>query len=150
MDLEKTINDEIKSAMISKNEVRLRSLRAIKAALLLAKTEKGSSPTLSEDQEIKILQKLVKQRKDSAQIYKDQNRPDLLQIEEEEIKVIEEFLPAQLSEDEIRSVIQKIIDTTHASSIKDMGKVMGLASQSLAGKAENKTIANIVRELLSI
>lgn len=150
MDLEKTINDEIKSAMISKNEVRLRSLRAIKAALLLAKTEKGSSPTLSEDQEIKILQKLVKQRKDSAQIYKDQNRPDLLQIEEEEIKVIEEFLPAQLSEDEIRSVIQKIIDTTQASSIKDMGKVMGLASQSLAGKAENKTIANIVRELLSI
>lgn len=150
MDLEKTINDEIKSAMISKNEVRLRSLRAIKAALLLAKTEKGSSPTLSEDQEIKILQKLVKQRKDSAQIYKDQNRPDLLQIEEEEIKVIEEFLPAQLSEDEIRSVIQKIIDTTHASSIKDMGKVMGLASQSLVGKAENKTIANIVRELLSI
>lgn len=150
MDLEKTINDEIKSAMISKNEVRLRSLRAIKAALLLAKTEKGSSPTLSEDQEIKILQKLVKQRKDSAQIYKDQNRPDLLQIEEEEIKVIEEFLPAQLNEDEIRSVIQKIIDTTHASSIKDMGKVMGLASQSLAGKAENKTIANIVRELLSI
>lgn len=150
MDLEKTINDEIKSAMISKNEVRLRSLRAIKAALLLAKTEKGSSPTLSEDQEIKILQKLVKQRKDSAQIYKDQNRPDLLQIEEEEIKVIEEFLPAQLNEDEIRSVIQKIIDTTQASSIKDMGKVMGLASQSLAGKAENKTIANIVRELLSI
>lgn len=149
MDLEKTINDEIKSAMISKNEVRLRSLRAIKAALLLAKTEKGSSPTLSEDQEIKILQKLVKQRKDSAQIYKDQNRPDLLQIEEDEIKVIEEFLPEQLSEDEIRSVIQKIIDTTQASSIKEMGKVMGLASQSLAGKAENKTIANIVKELLS-
>lgn len=148
MSLENTINTEIKQAMLSKNESRLTALRAIKSALLLANTEKGKGE-MNEQEEAKILQKLIKQRKDSATIYKEQNRNDLLEKEEAEIQVIEEFLPEQLSEEEVRAEITKIIEQTGASSMKDMGKVMGLANKNMAGKAEGKLISTIVREMLS-
>lgn len=148
MSLENTINTEIKQAMLSKNESRLTALRAIKSALLLANTEKGKGE-MNEQEEAKILQKLIKQRKDSATIYKEQNRNDLLEKEEAEIQVIEEFLPEQLSEEEVRAEITKVIEQTGASSMKDMGKVMGLANKNMAGKAEGKLISTIVREMLS-
>lgn len=148
MSLENTINTEIKQAMLSKNESRLTALRAIKSALLLANTEKGKGE-MNEQEEAKILQKLIKQRKDSATIYKEQNRNDLLEKEEAEIQVIEEFLPEQLSEEEVRAEITKIIEQTGASSMKDMGKVMGLANKNMVGKAEGKLISTIVREMLS-
>jgi uncharacterized protein len=147
--LEQEINQEIKAAMLSKNEARLRGLRAIKAALLLAKTEKGASEELTEDTEIKVLQKLAKQRRESAEIYKTQNRDDLYTIEIEELDVIEGFLPKQLSADEVQSQIKAIIESSGASSIKDMGKVMGLANKQLAGKADGKMISEIVKQLLS-
>ena len=147
--LEQEINQEIKTAMLSKNEARLRGLRAIKAALLLAKTEKGASEELTEDTEIKVLQKLAKQRRESAEIYKTQNRDDLYTIEIEELDVIEGFLPKQLSADEVQSQIKAIIESSGASSIKDMGKVMGLANKQLAGKADGKMISEIVKQLLS-
>jgi len=147
--LEQEINQEIKTAMLSKNEARLRGLRAIKAALLLAKTEKGASEELTEDTEIKVLQKLAKQRRESAEIYKTQNRDDLYTIEIEELDVIEGFLPKQLSTDEVQAKIKAIIESSGASSIKDMGKVMGLANKQLAGKADGKMISEIVKQLLS-
>ncbi len=149
MSLETTINQDIKAAMIAKDSVKLRGLRAIKAAILLAKTEKGHTEELSEDTEIKVLQKLVKQRKESAEIYKQQGREDLYQIEFEEQEVIESFLPKQLDRSEIEQIIQGIITETGASSIKDMGKVMGLANQKLAGKADGRTISEVVKALLS-
>ena len=147
--LEQTINQEIKAAMLAKNEARLRGLRAIKAALLLAKTEKGASEEISEDTEIKVLQKLAKQRRESAEIYKSQNRDDLFTIEVEELEVIESFLPKQLSREEVESQIKTIINSSGASSVKDMGKVMGLANKQLAGKADGKMISEIVKQLLS-
>jgi uncharacterized protein len=147
--LEQEINQQIKTAMLAKNEARLRGLRAIKAALLLAKTEKGASETLTEDMEIKVLQKLAKQRRESAEIYRSQNRDDLYTIEIEELDVIEEFLPKQLSAQEIEDQIKTIIETSGASSIKDMGKVMGLANKALAGKADGKLISEIVKQLLT-
>lgn len=147
--LEQTINQEIKAAMLAKNEARLRGLRAIKAALLLAKTEKGASEEISEDTEIKVLQKLAKQRRESAEIYKSQNRDDLFTIEVEELEVIESFLPTQLSREEVESQIKAIITNSGASSVKDMGKVMGLANKQLAGKADGKMISEIVKQLLS-
>jgi uncharacterized protein len=147
--LEQEINQQIKTAMLAKNEARLRGLRAIKAALLLAKTEKGASETLTEDMEIKVLQKLAKQRRESAEIYRAQNRDDLYTIEIEELDVIEEFLPKQLSAQEIEDQIKTIIETSGASSIKDMGKVMGLANKALAGKADGKLISEIVKQLLT-
>ena len=147
--LEQTINQEIKAAMLAKNEARLRGLRAIKAALLLAKTEKGASEEISEDTEIKVLQKLAKQRRESAEIYKSQNRDDLFTIEVEELEVIESFLPKQLSREEVESQIKAIINSSGASSVKDMGKVMGLANKQLAGKADGKMISEIVKQLLS-
>ena len=147
--LEQEINQEIKAAMLSKNEARLRGLRAIKAALLLAKTEKGASEEITEDTEIKVLQKLAKQRRESAEIYKTQNRDDLYTIEIEELDVIEGFLPKQLSADEVQAKIKSIIESSGASSIKDMGKVMGLANKQLAGKADGKMISEIVKQLLS-
>lgn len=149
MSLETTINQDIKAAMIAKDSVKLRGLRAIKAAILLAKTEKGHTEELSEDTEIKVLQKLVKQRKESAEIYKQQGREDLYQVEFEEQEVIESFLPKQLDRSEIEQIIQGIITETGASSIKDMGKVMGLANQKLAGKADGRTISEVVKALLS-
>lgn len=149
MTLQAQIDQDIKSAMLAKDEARLRGLRAVKAALLLAKTEKGASETLSEDAEMKVLQKLVKQRKESATIYEAQNRKDLYQIEAEEIAVIEAYLPKQLDAETVKAQISKIITEQGASGMKDMGKVMGLANAALAGKADGKTISEIVKELLS-
>ncbi len=149
MTLQTQIDQDIKTAMLAKEEARLRGLRAVKAALLLAKTEKGASETLSEDAEIKVLQRLVKQRKESAAIYEAQNRKDLYQIEAEEIAVIEAYLPKQLDAATIKTHIQQIITQQGASGMKDMGKVMGLANAALAGKADGKTISEIVKELLS-
>lgn len=144
-----TIDQEIKQAMLAKDQVKLRGLRAIKAAILLAKTEKGQAEEINEEAEIKILQKLVKQRKESADIYKTQGRDDLYQVEQEEIDVIAQFLPKQMERSEIEAVIAKIIAETGASSIKEMGKVMGLANKELAGKAEGKLIGEIVKSLLA-
>jgi len=127
----------------------LRGLRAVKAAIQLAKTGKGASETLSEEREVALLTKLIKQRKESIGIYETQNRPDLAQTEKEEVAVIEKYLPAQLSEGEIKEIIQKIIAETGATSAKEMGKVMGAASKALAGKADNKLVADIVKSLLN-
>lgn len=149
MSLETQINQDIKAAMIAKDAAKLRGLRAIKAAILLAKTEKGHADELSQDAEIKVLQKLVKQRRESAEIYRSQNREDLYQIELEEEKVIETYLPKQLSKEEVESVIKDIIAEIGASSIKDMGKVMGAANQKLAGQADGKTISEVVKSLLA-
>src|SRR5690349_15264231 len=126
MNLEQKIMAELKTAMLAKDEKTVRSLRAIKAAIILAKTSEGASGEITEDGEIKLLQKLVKQRKDSLEIYRQQKREDLAKKEEEEIEVIEKFLPKQLSGDELKEVVQKIISETGASSPSDMGKVMGL------------------------
>lgn len=149
MALQETIDQEIKAAMLAKNNAKLRGLRAIKSALLVAKTEKGAADTITEETEIKVLQRLVKQRRESADIYKQQNREDLYQIEAEEIEVIESFLPKQMDRAEVEQVISQLIKDTGASSVKDMGKVMGAANQQLAGKADGKTIAEIVKNLLS-
>ncbi len=143
-----TIDQEIKQAMLAKNQAKLRGLRAIKAAFLLAKTEKGQSEELTEDGEMKILQKLVKQRKESATIYEQQGREDLYKVEQEEIDVISEFLPKQLEKADIEKIVAKIIAESGATSIKDMGKVMGLANKELAGKADGKLIGEIVKTLL--
>ena len=149
MSLEQKIMGDLKNAMLAKDEKALRSLRAIKAAILLAKTSEGSSGELKEDDEIKLLQKLVKQRKDSLDIYQQQNRTDLAQKEQEEIEIIEKFLPKQLSVDELKSEVAAIISEVGASSPADMGKVMGAATKKLAGKADGKTISTLVKELLS-
>lgn len=149
MNLEQTINADIKTAMLAKDEVSLRSLRAIKAAIILAKTAEGAKGELTEEDEVKLLQKLVKQRKDSLEIFTQQNRTDLAQKESEEIAVIEKFLPAQMGEEELRAVIQEIISATGAASPADMGKVMGVATKQLAGKAEGKVISALVKSLLA-
>lgn len=149
MSLEQQINQKIKEAMIAKDQAKLRGLRAIKAAILLAKTEKAGIDELSDDAEIKVLQKLVKQRKESAEIYKGQGRDDLYQIEIEEQQVIEDFLPKQLDRTEIENIVKTIIQETGANSMKDMGKVMGLANQRLAGQADGKTISEIIKAALS-
>lgn len=149
MSLEQKIMTELKTAMLARDEKSLRSLRAVKAAILLAKTSEGAGGELKEEEEIKLLQKLVKQRRDSLEIYQQQNRADLAQKEQEEIEVIEKFLPKQLSAEELKDIIAKIIADTGASSPADMGKVMGAATKQLAGKADGKTISGIVKELLS-
>jgi len=149
MGLEQKIMADLKVAMVAKDEAALRSLRAIKAAILLAKTSEGAGGELKEEDEVKLLQKLVKQRKDSLEIFRQQNREDLAKKEEEEIAVISKFLPAQMSEEDLRTAISKIISDTGASSPADMGKVMGAATKQLAGKAEGKTISAIVKELLA-
>jgi uncharacterized protein len=148
MSLEQNIMAQMKDAMKAKDEAGLRGLRAIKAAILLAKTS-GAGAEITADDEIKLLQKLIKQRKDSLDIYRQQNRADLAQKEEEEIAIIEKFLPKQMDVDELKTVIAGIITETGASSPADMGKVMGVASKQLAGKADGKTISAIVKELLS-
>lgn len=148
MSLQNKIDQDIKSAMLAKDSVRLRGLRAIKSAILLAKTEKGNAD-LSEDMELKVLQKLVKQRKESAEIYKQQDRPDLLAIEQEEQAVIEEYLPAQLSREEVEVLIKNLLDQHGFSGMKDMGKAMGIVNSGLAGKADGKTIAEIVKSFLA-
>ncbi|SEB13169.1 GatB/YqeY domain-containing protein [Pedobacter hartonius] len=143
------IDQEIKKAMLAKDQAKLRGLRAIKAALLLARTEKGSAEEINEEAELKILQRLVKQRKESADIYKQQGREDLSVIEEEEIEVISQFMPQQLSREEVETLVASLIKDSGASSVKDMGKVMGLANKELAGKADGKLIAEIVKSQLA-
>lgn len=143
-----TIDQEIKKAMLAKADVRLRGLRAIKSALLLARTEKGASEVVSEETELKVLQKLIKQRKESAEIYQAQNRDDLYQIEKEEMQVIEAYLPQQMAPEEITAYLKDLIEKTGATSVKDMGKLMGTANKELAGKADGKTISEIVKQLL--
>ena len=147
--LQETIDQDIKKAMLAKDTVRLRGLRAIKAALLNAKTEKGASEKLTEDAEVKVLQRLVKQRKESSDIYSAQNRPDLQQIELEELEVIEAYLPKQMDRDSVREHVRDAIVRSGAASAKDMGKVMGLVNKELAGKADGKTISEVVKELLA-
>lgn len=149
MSLEQKINQDIKSAMIAKDSVRLRGLRAIKSAILLAKTEKAGIEELTQDAEIKVLQKLVKQRKESGEIYKSQNREDLFQVEFEEQEVIEEYLPKQLSTQEVETIIKDIIAEIGATGMKDMGKVMGIANQKLAGQADGKTVSEVVKASLA-
>lgn len=149
MSLQENIDQDIKSAMLSKDSARLRGLRAIKAALLVAKTEKGASETISKETEVRVLQKLVKQRKESSDIYQTQQRDDLYQIEQEEMQVIEAYLPKQMSRDDIAVHVKDAIQRSGASSIKEMGKVMGLVNQELAGKADGKTISKVVKELLA-
>ena len=149
MALEQQIMTELKAAMLAKDEVALRSLRAIKAAILLAKTSEGAAGELSADGEIKLLQKMVKQRKDSLEIFTQQGREDLAKKEREEIAVIEKFLPQQMDVAAVRAVLVQLVEQAGASSPADMGKVMGLANKELAGKAEGKMIATIVKELLS-
>jgi uncharacterized protein YqeY len=149
MSLEQKIMADLKTAMLAKNEAALRSLRAIKAAILLAKTSEGASGELKEEDEIKLLQKLVKQRKDSLEIYQQQNRADLAQKEQEEIAIIEKFLPTQMSNEEIKAILAAIITETGANSPGDIGKVMGVATKQLAGKADGKTISALVKELLA-
>ena len=143
------ISESIIHAMKNKNNDQLESLRAIKSALLLAKTQKNSNGEIGEVEEIKILQKLVKQRKESADIYTNQKRPELANIELSQAKIIERFLPKQIDADELEKIIIKIINETGAEGMKDMGKVMGIASNKLSGKADGKTISNIVRSKLS-
>jgi hypothetical protein len=149
MTLEQNIMAEMKDAMKSKNEAALRGLRAIKAAIILAKTAEGAKEQLTEEDEVKLLQKLVKQRRDSLEIFQQQARTDLATKEQEEISVIEKFLPKQLSAEELRAEISAIISETGASSPADMGKVMGAASKKLAGRADGKTISATVKELLA-
>ena len=149
MSLSQKIQGDLKTAMLNKDQTALRGLRAIKSAIILAQTEKGASSELTTEQEIQMLQKLVKQRKDSLEIFEKQNRDDLAQKEREEIEVIGKYLPQQMSEAELKVLIEKTIDQTGAEGIKDMGKVMGQLTKQLAGKADNKTVAVMVRSLLS-
>lgn len=149
MALEITINQDIKSAMLAKESGKLEALRAVKAAILLAKTEKGGGDTLTEDAEIKILQKLVKQRRETAEIYTQNNRPELAEKEIFEAGIIEAYLPKQMSADEVRAAVGAIISQTGAAGMKDMGKVMGIASKQLAGQCAGNVLSGIVKELLA-
>jgi uncharacterized protein len=149
MALEQKVMADLKTAMLAKDEAGLRGLRAIKAAIILAKTSEGAGGELKEEDETKLLQKLVKQRKDSLAIYQQQNRPDLARKEDEEITVIERFLPKQLDEQALKAALSKIIAETGASSPADIGKVMAVATKQLAGQADGKTIGAVAKELLS-
>ena len=149
MELIDKISESIIHAMKNKDNDQLESLRAIKSALLLAKTQKNSNGEIGEVEEIKILQKLVKQRKESADIYTNQKRPELANIELSQAKIIERFLPKQIDVDELEKIIIKIINETGAEGMKDMGKVMGMASKEMAGKADGKTISSIVKQKLN-
>ncbi len=148
MPFEDSVNNELKTAMRSKDEASLRALRALKSAILLEKTS-GSGKDLDEATGIKIVQKLVKQRNDSIEIYSGQGRDDLAQAERDEVKVLMKFMPEQLSEAEIREGLKKIITSVGASTPADTGKVMGVASKQFSGKADNRTVASLVKELLS-
>ena len=149
MSLQAKVMEELKEAMKAKNTVALESLRAIKSAILLAKTEAGATEELTEADELKLLQKLVKQRKDSAALYSQQGREDLAQPELAQMAVIEKFLPKQLTEEEITAAVKGFIADVGATTAKDMGKVMGVASKALAGKADGKVISEIVKKLLA-
>jgi len=148
MTLEERIVADMKTAMKAKDKVSLRGIRSIKAAIMLAKTD-GSGEEMTPEKEIKLVQKMVKQRKDSLTIYKEQGRDDLAAVEEEEIEVISRYLPEQLSEEKITEIVDGIISDLGAEGMKDMGKVMGVASQKLGGAADGKTIASVVRARLS-
>jgi len=148
MSLEQKINNDLKEAMKAKDQVRLRGIRAVKSAIMLLKTD-GSGKEIDGSTEIKLLQKLIKQRKDSLEIYNKQNREDLAVKEREEIEVIEKYLPEQMSSEELETALKEIINKTGATSMKDMGKIMGMASQQFAGKADGKTISGLVKKLLS-
>lgn len=149
MSLKQQIESDIKKAMLAKQKDELKALRAIKSMILLSETEKGSSGELTEDAENKMLMKAVKQRKDSAQIYKEQGREDLYAVEMAEVVVIEKYLPQQLSVEEVTVVIKEIIAKVGASGAQDMGKVMGAATKALAGQSDGKTISGIVKQLLT-
>ncbi|MEM8926739.1 MAG: GatB/YqeY domain-containing protein [Bacteroidota bacterium] len=149
MGLQESVMTELKTAMKAKDTVALEALRAIKSAILLAQTEKGAGGSLSEEEEVKLVQKLVKQRKDSAAIFNEQGREDLAKPELAQVAIIEKFLPEQLTEEEIEKVVVQTIDAIGASSMKDMGKVMGIVSKELAGQADGKTISTIVRNKLA-
>lgn len=149
MSLQEKVMTEMKAAMKAKNTVALESLRAIKSAILLAQTDKGGGGELSEDDEVKLVQKLVKQRKDSATIFTEQGRTDLAEPELAQVAVIQQFLPEQLTEEEIEKVVVQTIDSIGASGMRDMGKVMGVVSKELAGQADGKTISSIVKAKLS-
>ena len=148
MNLEEKVNADIKQAMLSKDEASLRGVRAIKSAILLAKTEKGGSKELTEEVEMKLLQKLVKQRKDSLEIYEKEQRLDLANKEREEIEVIERYLPKQISGEELRAEVQRIVEDVGAKSQQDMGRVMAAAMKQLGGKADGKSISAMVKEML--
>ena len=148
MSITEKINNDIKSAMLAKEQLRLATLRAIKSALILEAT-KGGSSVVSDEAGVKIMTKLHKQRKESADIYTKQGRQDLAEVEIAEAKILEEYLPEQMNEDEIKAIVKEIVASTGASSMADMGKVMGQASAKMAGKADGKMISGIVRELLS-
>ena len=149
MSLKQQIDADIKQAMLAKNKDELKALRSIKSMILLAETDKGSTGELSSDAEMKLLAKAVKQRKDSAAIYKEQGREDLYKVEIDEAEVIERYLPKQLSEEELKAALQEIIAQMGASGPQDMGKVMGTATKSLAGKADGKAISTMVKTLLT-
>lgn len=149
MSLKDQINADIKKAMLAKQKERLTALRAIKSMILLAETEKGAVEELSADAEMKLLMKAAKQRKDSVDLYKEQGREDLAEVEQGELDVISEYLPKQLSEDELKAELEKVIAQVGASGPQDMGKVMGAATKALAGKADGKAISAMVKTLLS-
>lgn len=148
MSLETKIMADLKAAMLAKDETALRALRAIKSAIIIEKTS-GSGTELSEDTEMKMLQKLVKQRRESAEIFQQQNRNDLAKPELDEVAVIEKFLPAQMSDDEIMAALKPIIESVGAKTAADMGKVMGAATKQLAGKADNRKISELIRKVLA-
>lgn len=150
MALQEQITSALKAAMKAKDTLKLEALRAVKSAILLEQTSGSGQGDMTEDQEIKLLQKLVKQRKDSAAIFREQNRVDLAEPEEAQAAIIQDFLPEQLSESEVEAIITEIIDELGASGMQDMGKVMGKASQQMAGKADGKTIAALVKQKLSV
>lgn len=149
MSLETQVMDKLKQAMRDKDQVALRTLRAIKAAILVEKTAAGANDQLSETDELKMLQKMAKQRKDSLEIFTQQNRPDLAQKESEELTIIEQFLPKQISQEELTDMLKQIISQVGASSPADMGKVMGMANKQLAGRADGKLVADTVKQLLA-
>jgi len=148
MTLSDQINEDIKSAMLAREKDKLEALRAIKSAIMLIKAQEGGGAEMSAEDDIKLLQKLVKQRKDAAAIYEGQGREDLASVEHAQALVIEKYLPEQMSVEDVKAIIQAIITETGAAGIRDMGKVMGLASAKLAGKADNKTLAVLIKELL--
>jgi len=149
MSLLENINNDIKTAMKEKNKVKLSALRAVKSELLLEQTSSASTGEISQEKELKIVQKLIKQRKDSADIYKKENRNDLYEKEMGEIEFLEAYLPEQMSDEELTDIIKSAIEETGASSMKDMGKVMGIVNKKVAGKAEGKIIAQKVKSLLA-
>ncbi len=150
MGLEHLINQDLKEAMLAKDRQKLEALRAIKAALLLEKTGGGvGDAEIPKSVEMKLLQKQVKQRRDTAKIYREQNRPELAEEEEYQAAIIEKYLPAQMPEEEVKAVVEKVIADTGASSMKDMGRVMGMVAKQLAGRADNKMVSVLVKQLLS-